>query len=123
MDYEGWFDRTLRDLFKYILDIQFITAMGPPGGGRAEISNRIVTKFNVINFTMLSDMQIKRIYQSILAFKFQEFEDEIKLLTEPITAATYNLFQMVQNNFLPTPAKSHYVFNMRDISKVIQGVY
>lgn len=45
------------------------------------------------------------------------------MLTEPITAATYNLFCLVQANFLPTPAKSHYVFNMRDISKVIQGVY
>lgn len=70
MDYEGWFDRVARELFKFILDIQFVAAMGPPGGGRAEISNRIQTKFNIINFTMLSDQQIKRIYQSILAFKF-----------------------------------------------------
>jgi len=37
--------------------------------------------------------------------------------------ATINLFNIIQLNFLPTPAKSHYVFNMRDISKVFQGLY
>lgn len=35
MDYEGWFDRNNREMFMYVLDIQFISAMGPPGGGRA----------------------------------------------------------------------------------------
>jgi dynein heavy chain len=33
------------------------------------------------------------------------------------------LFNQLSENFLPTPAKSHYVFNMRDISKVFQGMY
>jgi dynein heavy chain len=41
MDYDGWFDRGQRDLFKYLIDVQMIAAMGPPGGGRAEISKRI----------------------------------------------------------------------------------
>lgn len=35
IDYDGWFDRQQRDLFKYILDVQLVCAMGPPGGGRA----------------------------------------------------------------------------------------
>jgi dynein heavy chain len=77
----------------------------------------------VLNFTFPNDTQVRRIYQSILTFKFQEFDEEIKPLAESITWATYTLFKNVQDNFLPTPAKSHYVFNMRDISKVIQGVY
>lgn len=70
IDYEGWFDRQTRDLFKYIMEVQLIAAMGPPSGGRAEISKRIQSKFNILNFTVPSDTQIKRIYQSILTYKF-----------------------------------------------------
>ena len=44
-------------------------------------------------------------------------------MAEPLAIATITLFHMIQDNFLPIPAKSHYVFNMRDISKVFQGLY
>lgn len=37
--------------------------------------------------------------------------------------ATLNTYNAVADQFLPTPKKSHYVFNLRDIGKVIQGIY
>lgn len=125
MDYGGWFDRTVNETFKKIEDIQFIASMGPPGGGRNEISRRIQTKFSMINFTFPSETQVRRIFHSILSHKFftQDFDDEIKQTSELIAIATLNVYNAVAENFLPTPKKSHYVFNMRDISKVIQGIY
>ena len=92
--------------------------MGKPGGGRAEISTRILSKFHIINYTIPSESNMKRIFETIGAFKFQVFDEEVKNLAEPLAVATINIFAIIQDQFLPTPAKSHYVFNMRDVSKV-----
>ena len=51
--------------------------MGPPGGGRNEISRRMQTKFTMINFMFPSEAQVRRIFHNILSHKFvtQDFDD------------------------------------------------
>lgn len=50
--------------------------------------------------------------------KLQDFEEEVKPIGDLMTQASLEVYQAVVAKFLPTPAKIHYLFNMRDISKV-----
>ena len=41
---------------------------------------------------------------------------------ERLVAATLDVYGLVLRELLPTPTKTHYTFNLRDLSKVFQGV-
>ena len=43
-------------------------------------------------------------------------------LGKAMVDSTTEVFGRIVQELLPTPAKSHYVYNLRDISKVFQGV-
>lgn len=43
-------------------------------------------------------------------------------LNEPLVNATVAVYSIITSQLLPTPAKSHYTFNLRDLSKVFQGM-
>lgn len=122
IDYGCWYDRH-KVVKNEIRALQLVAAMGKPGGGRAEISPRMLSKFHVINYINPSEQNLKRIFETLATTKFHSFPEEIKALCDPLAVATIQLFNSVSEQFLPTPAKSHYVFNMRDISKVFQGCY
>jgi dynein heavy chain len=121
IDYGGWYDRQ-KQMWRFVIDMQLITAMGPPGGGRNVISERLQSRFNMINFTFPAEKQIKTIYESILTPKLWDFNEDVKRLAPGIVSATVQVYEKVVELFLPTPQNSHYLFNLRDIGKVIQGV-
>ncbi|XP_026819508.1 dynein heavy chain 2, axonemal-like [Rhopalosiphum maidis] len=121
IDYEYWFDRHSR-LLKYVKNMLLIGAMGPPGSGRSTISNRLLSSFSVINLTFPEEAQISNIYMSMLSQHLKSFVEHIRNLRNGLTNMTLNLYKSVVANLLPTPAKMHYLFNLRDISKVFQGL-
>ncbi|GAB5580480.1 dynein axonemal heavy chain 2 [Prionailurus iriomotensis] len=121
LDYGFWYDRT-KQTIKYIRDMFLMAAMGPPGGGRTIISPRLQSRFNVINMTFPTESQIIRIFGTMINQKLQDFEEEVKPIGNVVTEATLDMYNTVVQRFLPTPAKIHYLFNLRDISKVFQGM-
>uniref|UniRef100_A0A3P9PK94 Dynein axonemal heavy chain 2 n=1 Tax=Poecilia reticulata TaxID=8081 RepID=A0A3P9PK94_POERE len=121
IDYGFWYDRQKQTL-KYVKDMFLLASMGPPGGGRTQISARFQSNFNLINMTFPSESQIKSIFSTMLNQKLQVFREEVKPIGDSITQATLELYNSVTASFLPTPAKIHYLFNLRDISKVFQGM-
>ncbi|XP_075307002.1 dynein axonemal heavy chain 2 [Odontesthes bonariensis] len=121
IDYGFWYDRQKQTL-KFVKDMFLLASMGPPGGGRTQISARLQSRFNLINMTFPNESQIKCIYSTMINQKLQGFKEEVKPIGKTLTQATLDLYYAVTASFLPTPAKIHYLFNLRDISKVFQGL-
>lgn len=99
--------------------MQLIAAMGPPGGGRTVITERLQSRFNVLNFTFPDDKETQFIFEQILNSHYQAFPDEdLRAALPAIVAATVGVYKQAVEQFLPTPQNCHYLFNMRDIAAV-----
>ncbi|XP_044079595.1 dynein axonemal heavy chain 1 isoform X1 [Siniperca chuatsi] len=121
MDHGGWYDRKQIGTFKQVVDINFACAMGPPGGGRNPITQRFTRHFNFLSFTEMEDASKKKIFSTILG-SWMGPVPAIQQLNESLVDATLRVYSTISSQLLPTPAKSHYTFNLRDLSKVFQGI-
>ncbi|CAF1455240.1 unnamed protein product [Rotaria magnacalcarata] len=122
MDHRHWYDR--KDTSKIILeDIQFVSAMGPPGGGRNVVTARFIRHFMTIAINPFTDETLTKIFATLFSvyIKGQEFTSDYLTLGNQIVQSTLQVYNAAALSLLPTPAKSHYIFNLRDFSRVILG--
>eukprot|EP00163_Fabomonas_tropica_P031148 TRINITY_DN730_c1_g1_i6.p1 TRINITY_DN730_c1_g1~~TRINITY_DN730_c1_g1_i6.p1 ORF type:complete len:4200 (+),score=1431.71 TRINITY_DN730_c1_g1_i6:1002-12602(+) len=120
---KGMYDRGKDLKWKNLLDVQFIAAMGPPGGGRNAVDPRFVSLFNMFNISSPSQDSLYRIYDSILEAHLDSFSGEVKNAGSVITKITLELYEKIVQTLPPTPTKFHYIFNLRDLSRVYEGLW
>uniref|UniRef100_A0A2K5ETG1 Dynein axonemal heavy chain 3 n=1 Tax=Aotus nancymaae TaxID=37293 RepID=A0A2K5ETG1_AOTNA len=117
-----WFDK--KDTTRMdIMDMLLVTAMGPPRGGRNDITGRFTRHLNIVSISVFEDDILTKIFSSIVDWHFGKGFDVMFLrYGKMLVQATKTIYRDAVENFLPTPSKSHYVFNLRDFSRVIRGV-
>ena len=122
IDQGGFYDVD-KLFFKHVRETKFVTACAPPSGGRNPVTPRLFRHFNMLWVPDLSPQSMKQIFSQILKGYLSMKEDgTLASLADLIIKAAVEIYQSVIQEFLPTPAKSHYTFNLRDLSKVVQGM-
>lgn len=100
-----------------------IACAAPPGGGRTPLSPRFTRIFNMICLPQPSDGTLGQIFGSILSnFLGTGFAEKVKSLGDAAINSTVEIYNRIQTDLRPTPDRFHYMFNLRDVSKVVQGL-
>lgn len=53
---------------------------------------------------------------------FQVFHESIVAVSDKLTRCTLALYKNIVQDLPPTPSKFHYIFNLRDLSRVFNGL-
>lgn len=118
---KGFYDRGKDLNWKRLKDVSYFAAMGVAGGGRNEVDPRFMSMFSVFNLVFPTSATLHHIYSSILAGHLSAFEEAVQVSPALITM-TLNLYNIIVVQLPPTPSKFHYIFNMRDLSRIVAGL-
>ncbi|EFO65273.1 Dynein heavy chain [Giardia lamblia P15] len=110
--------------FHIMQDMTFLAAAPLPGGGRNDIPTRLKGHFITINVGLPASDQLDMIFGTIVKGHYQEsreFSEDVCNIAARLVMTTRKLWQATKARMLPTPAKFHYIFNLRDLSRITQG--
>ncbi|NWQ91943.1 DYH17 protein, partial [Burhinus bistriatus] len=122
MDHGHWYDRNKLTL-KDIHNCQYVACMNPTAGSFT-IDSRLQRHFCVFAMSFPSQEALLTVYSTILAqhLALQRMPPAVQKLQPQLVAAALALHQKVASTFLPTAIKFHYLFNLRDLSNIFQGL-
>ncbi|XP_029790782.1 dynein heavy chain 14, axonemal [Suricata suricatta] len=122
LDLGGLYDtKTLT--WKSIQDLSLVAACGPPAA-RRHISPRLLKHFSILVLPQPPQSALCTIFQAHLGmyFSINNFPIHIQRYQDQMTSCSLALYHHVCRNMLPTPAKCHYMFNLRDVFKLLLGL-
>nr|XP_043887070.1 dynein axonemal heavy chain 11 [Solea senegalensis] len=122
LDYNHWYDRQ-RLVLKEIHNCQYITCMNPTAGSFS-INPRLQRHFSVFAVHFPGAEALATIFSSILSAHFLQggFSYGVSRSVGTLIQAAICLHQKISQNFLPTAIRFHYIFNLRDLSNIFQGI-
>ncbi|NWW79259.1 DYH17 protein, partial [Climacteris rufus] len=122
LDHGHWYDRNKLTL-KDIRNCQYVACMNPTAGSFT-IDSRLQRHFCVLAVSFPSREALHTVYGTILEQHLarQNISPVLQKMQPQLVAAALALHQKVASNFLPTAIKFHYVFNLRDLSNIFQGL-
>ena len=119
-DYAGWYSRdklTWRD----IQNVQFVSCLNPTAGS-FYIDPRLQRSYATYAVQMPTASSLDTIFKSIITGHFETFSPEIQKSAHNYVNATIEIQSLVANTFFPTAIKFHYVFNLRDVGNIFEGI-
>ena len=126
LDHAGFYNYLPPIKYNEVIDVVLTCSMGPPGGGRQHVTNRFLRHFNIVSFPEMDDESVMLIFETVMMkgrLATVSLSQDVMEIIPQIISATTSLFHFVCKSFLPTPNHVHYVFNLRDITKVFTLIY
>ncbi|XP_067673689.1 dynein beta chain, ciliary-like [Haliotis asinina] len=122
IDHGHWYDRTKLSL-KDIHNTQYVACMNPTAGSFT-IDSRLQRHFCVFAMSFPNNEALTTIYTSILSqhLSSQGFSVPVQKFGNNVVTGALGLHQKISSSFLPTAIKFHYIFNLRDLSNIFQGM-
>ena len=107
------------ELFWYNIENLTVVAAGMQQG---HVSPRFTSRFTILSLPAPSDLVLTRIFSTILNNFLTGFSDSVVDMSEAVVKTSVAFYRKVKAELLPTPSRSHYTFNLRDLSRVFQGI-
>jgi len=121
VDHKFLYDRNKTGVRKEIKSCQYLSAMNPTAGSFT-INPRLQRHFTCIACNLPSDASIEMIYLSIFKGHLATFDQEVQLFVPTLVSATVELHGIMLKSFLPNAIKFHYMWNLRELANVFQGL-
>jgi len=123
IDYGMVYDRDHLEEKKLIEDLLFVSCLNPKSGSFT-VDLRLQRHFSLFTMQTPTPDLLRTIYCQILGAHLSQFDQSLHKLADKLVEGTIIVFNKLlrDTTFSPSAKKFHYQFNLRELSKVIEGI-